>query len=190
MDAKKVLLVTNRSASEVIYRIPENNVRREFKPGESKKIEYQELEKLTFRPGGRELLTNYLQVSDPAVNAELNVHTEPEYSLTPDQIVNLIQTGSLDAFLDCLDFAPKGVIDMIKDFSVKLPMMDLPKREALKEKTGFDVTKVLAHLAEETEEENSGFVADIKQRRVPVEQEDSTPVRRTTPKYNVVKKSN
>ena len=39
--------VKNRSASMVVYKIPEDGIRREFAPGESKKIKFGELEKLS-----------------------------------------------------------------------------------------------------------------------------------------------
>ena len=40
--------VKNRSSSVVVYRIPESNLRREFAPGETKPIPFEELEKLTY----------------------------------------------------------------------------------------------------------------------------------------------
>jgi hypothetical protein len=52
--------VKNRSSSRVVYRIPEINIRREFMPGETKKIDHEELEKLSYRPGGENLISNYL----------------------------------------------------------------------------------------------------------------------------------
>jgi len=36
--------VKNRSTSMVVYTIPENNIRREFMPGETKKISKEELD--------------------------------------------------------------------------------------------------------------------------------------------------
>ena len=41
--------VKNRSSSVVVYRIPESNLRREFAPGEVKRIPFGELEKLTYQ---------------------------------------------------------------------------------------------------------------------------------------------
>jgi len=40
--------VKNRSSSMVVYRIPETNLRREFAPGETKRVPFGELEKLTY----------------------------------------------------------------------------------------------------------------------------------------------
>ena len=131
--------VKNRSSSVVVYKIPELNLRREFAPGETKRIPFGELEKLTYQQGGREMLEQFLQIGDEVVTSNLNVHREIEYDMSESQIRDLLLYGSLDAFLDALDFAPLGVIDLIKSLSITLPLTDLNKRRALKEKTGFDV---------------------------------------------------
>ena len=157
-------LVKNRSAGTVSYRIPEDGIRRLFQPGEIKKISAVELEKLTFQQGGRELLTDYLQILNEEVASNLNIHTEQEYWMDEKQVQDLIQTGSLDAFLDALDFAPQGVMDLIKKFAVSLPMNDARKRNALKEKTGFDVDKVLLNLR--AEQEDSKEETQAPERRV------------------------
>ena len=104
--------VKNRSSSVVVYRIPETNIRREFAPGEVKRIPFGELEKLTYQDGGRELLENFLQILEEEVTSDLNVNREPEYNMSEQQIVDLLKNGSLDAFLDALDFAPIGVIEL------------------------------------------------------------------------------
>lgn len=135
--------VKNRSTSVVVYRIPESNLRREWAPGEVKRVPFGELEKLTYQPGGRELIANFLQIMDNEVTDDLNIHREPEYNMSEKQVRDLILNGSIDAFLDALDFAPIGVIDLIKTMSVQLPITDMAKREALKAKTGFDVDKAI-----------------------------------------------
>jgi len=120
--------VKNRSTSMVVYKIPETNLRREFAPGETKRIPFGELEKLTYQQGGKELLENFLQIVDEAVTKDLNVHREPEYNMSENQVKDLLVSGSLDAFLDALDFAPIGVIDLIKSLAVSLPLTDYNKR--------------------------------------------------------------
>lgn len=183
MESSKILRVKNRSASLAVYSIPEINVRREFAPGETKNITYGELEKLSYQPGGRTIMQNFLQIIDPEATGDLGINREPEYDLSEQQIVDLMTKGSLDAFLDCLDFAPVGVIDLIKKFSVSLPLNDIDKRDALKKKTGFDVTVALANMQKEKEDMDAPAV-ESKERRVKTE---SAPEgRRTTPKYNIV----
>lgn len=155
--------VKNRSASRVGYSIPEDGVRRTFAPGEVKNITYNELLKLSYQPGGREMMVQFLQILSEAGLDKLNIHAQPEYYMSEQQVVDLLRTGTMDAFLDALDFAPVGVIDLIKKFAVQLPLNDMNKRKALYEKTGFDVTKALIHdeesKAPETEEEKAAAAA-------------------------------
>lgn len=149
----KMYVVKNRSASMVVYKIPEDGVRREFAPGESKRISFNELEKLSYQSGGRALMANFLQIEDETVTDSLNIHTENEYYMSEEQIIDLIKNGSLDAFLDCLDYAPVGVMDLLKKYAVSLPVTDIQKRQALKEKTGFDVDKAISMIEAEKAED-------------------------------------
>ena len=105
-----MFIVKNRSASTVVYQIPSMGIRRDFAPGEAMKIPYSELKKFMFEPGAKKLMVNFLQVQAAELLQEFNMPVQPEYYLTEDQIKDLLLTGSLDAFLDCLDFAPNGVI--------------------------------------------------------------------------------
>lgn len=180
--------VKNRSTSVVVYRIPESNLRREWAPGEVKRIPFGELEKLTYQPGGRELIANFLQIMENEVTDDLNVHREPEYNMSEDQVRDLILNGSIDAFLDALDFAPLGVIDLIKTMSVQLPITDMAKREALKAKTGFDVDKAIENDRASKEDNKKETIADKPvERRVT----ESTPTGRRTSgnAYKVVKQA-
>ena len=182
--------VKNRSSSVVVYRIPESNLRREFAPGETKPIPFEELEKLTYQEGGRELLENFLQIMDEIPTTELNINREVEYDMSEADIQKLLLSDPLDNFLDALDFAPIGVIDLIKSMAVSLPLTDIDKRRALKDKTGFDVDAALHHLEEERAEENAPTAAPAAGRRVKTETAASAQTgRRTTTRYNVVSKT-
>ena len=188
MNNNEILNVTNRSAGMVVYNIPEEGIRREFMPGETKKIKFEELEKLAYLSGGRTLMENFLQIVNNEVTQDLGVHTEPEYYLDEAGVIKLLTEGSLDEFLDCLDFAPIGVIDLIKSLAVSLPLSDYNKRKALKDKTGFDLDKALTNKEAELAEDGPS-TQKVPERRVkPTESVASAPTRRTTPKYNVVTK--
>jgi hypothetical protein len=191
--ADKVFNVKNRSAGIVVYRIPEDGIRREFAPGETKRIAYSELEKLSYQSGGTQLIAQYLQVQSDEALDELAVHREPEYKMSEQDVIDLIKgSDNVDEFLDCLDFAPDGIIDLIRTLAVKLPMENTAKKKALKEKTGFDVDAALKNIEAEQEEEAAKKpAASPSGRRVqPAAEkaEPAAPTRRTTPKYNVVKK--
>lgn len=183
--AEKMCVVKNRSASMVVYRIPEKNIHREFAPGEVKTIPYEELGALTFQKGGRELMNGFLQIQSQEVRNDLSMRTELEYDMSEKDIIKLIQEDSLDAFLDALDFAPVGVIDLIKTFSIQLPMNDMEKRRALKNKTGFDVTAAIANIEKEKEEDETTPAAPAGRRVQPSPSTDA-PARRTLPNYKVV----
>lgn len=148
-----IVNVKNRSSSVVIYNLPEDGIRREIAPGETRQIDTTELEHLTYRPGGRELMQNYLLIEDIATVNQMSFRTEPEYWMKEVDIRALLTAGTLDEFLDCLDFAPQGVIDLVKDLAFKLPLNDSAKREALREKTGFDLDKALLNKRLEMQED-------------------------------------
>ena len=128
------------------------------------------------------MLEQFLLIIDEAVTTDLNVHREAEYDMSEMQVRDLLLTGSLDAFLDALDFAPMGVIDLIKAMAVKLPLTDLNKRKALKEKTGFDVDKAIMHIEEEKEDEH---IEPVKPERR-VKTATAPADRRTASNYKVV----
>ena len=192
MDKNKMYEVKNRSSSVLAYSIPDEGIKRTFQPGETKKLSFGELEKLTYQSGGQSLINNYFLIKDAEVIQDLNVRTEPEYYLTEPQIVDLIKDGSVDQFLDCLDFAPAGVIELVKDLSVKVPLSDYQKRQALKDKIGFDVDAALRHIEEEKAEMKAASENDIEpaapKRRVTTEA--AAPGRRTDGKYKIVSQDN
>ena len=167
-DKVKMYKVKNRSAGVVIYRIPEDNIRREFMPGETKMVTMTELEKLSYQPGGQMMMNNFLQIQSLEAQKDLNIVAEQEYNYSEEDIVRIMNHGSLDEFLDMLDFAPQGVLDLIRQFAVSLPLNDIEKRRALKDKTGFDVNAALTHIEEEKQEdaENGIVQANAPQRRV------------------------
>ena len=184
----KMYRVKNRGASLVVYKIPEDGIRREFKPGQTLQISSEELEKLTYQPGGTVILSQFLQILDLDGIQAARIKTEPEYHMSEQDVAKLITTGSLDAFLDCLDFAPIGVIDLIKKLSIEIPMVDISKRKALKEKTGFDVEAALKHNEEDKEDDQKTILKQSNgERRVKTEEVPAG--RRTAPKYNIINKS-
>lgn len=158
--------VRNRSTSIVSYSVPDLNVKREFSAGEIKEIPQQELEILLQQPGGRVILTEYLQVSKEDIICLDVIQPEQEYFYSDEDVKNIMRNGSLDEFLDMLDFAPEGVMDMIKTYAVQLPLTDLYKVNALREKTGFDSSKALENSMDENGELQ---VADTPKRRVVTE---------------------
>lgn len=178
-----MIKVKNRSASRVGYSLPDLHVRRVFAAGEIKEIESRELETLAYQPGGRYILNNHLQISVEDIKKLNLAEPEREYYLSEDEVKDLMVKGSLDEFLDCLDFAPLGVLDLIKKYAVSLPLTDLNKANAIKEKMGFDVLKAIEHEKAIKEEEATAAEVAPKRRT----EAAATPERRTAEsKYKVI----
>lgn len=183
--------VKNRSGGKVTYTVQYggNKIHQVFNPGETKIVPYEELRQLSYQHGGPELIYNYLQVSEQQVLNSFNLSPEPEYYMSEKQIIKLMEEGTLDEFLDCLDFAPIGVIDLIKRYAVALPLSDYNKRKAIKDKLGYDVDAAIKNEQATKNAEKEAEEATTPTRRVtkPVEQETIAegPVRRTKPKYTI-----
>ena len=190
MDKTKIVKVRNRDTGVVSYSIPDLNLTRSYKPNELKEITVEELLKLHYVGGGDYILKNCLLVEDENVLREIldGGSVEPEYFYTEKEVKDLLLYGSLDELLDCLDFAPAGVIALVKDLAVKLEINDIQKRNAVFEKTGLNVNSAIAFNAEVKETE------DVKPatRRVGAENkveeaQPAAPTRRVESKYKVIK---
>lgn len=157
-DSAKVK-VKNRSHSPVVYVVPDmGNLRREFSGLEEKIITFEELRKLNGTYGGSVLLRDYLVIRDEQAVKDLNFDVEPEYFYSKEDVERILTKGSMDEFLDCLDFAPQGVIDLIKEYAVTLPLNDVAKREVLLNKFDYDVNKIIEVRRASTEGEEKKTV--------------------------------
>lgn len=144
LEKSKIIKVKNRDNGTVSYVVPDlGNLHRSFQPHEEKEITMEELRKLSYLPGGDTILRDYLIIEDKEAVAELLGDVEPEYNYTESEIEELLKNGSLDQLLDALDFAPSGVIELIKDIAVKTELSDINKRDAIFKKTGFNVTSAV-----------------------------------------------
>ena len=177
LDDNKLVKVKNRFDGNAGYEIPDDRISRTFAPGEVKEITMKELRNLSYQPGGTMLLKEYLCIEDPEAIKEILGVVEPEYAYNEKDIERVMLHGSLDEFLDMLDFSPEAVREIIKDLAVKLKLNDVDKREAIYNKTGFDVTRALENLKAEKEAEKAAGKEDaevVTQRRAAVKPETST----------------
>lgn len=144
IDKNEKIIIVNKFGGTIGYDVPDLGIHRDFWPHEKKEVTFNELEKLSFLPGGKIILRDYLEIMNREAAAILfGKQPEPEYYYSNDDIIELMTKGTLEQFLDCLDFAPESILENIKDIAVNLPLNDMTKREAIKEKLGFDVTKAI-----------------------------------------------
>ena len=189
----KMVKVTNRSRGTVGYTIPDmGNLQRFFAHGETKVVPMEEIRKLDWTPGGAVLLRDYLKIEDAEAVEEILHDVEPEYNYTEKEIKEILLNGSMDQLMDTLDFAPEGVIDLIKDLAIKLEIPDVRKRNAISERTKCDISKAIEinQLSKNQDEEPD---TKVKQRRVqPVSTQSTVKERRTAvlnnDKYKIVNK--
>ena len=182
--------VENRTNAIVAYRVPESKIVRRFVAGETKEVEMGELRQAIQLPGTRRLIESNLIIhSKEAVN-ELLPYAEPEYLYDKNDVDFLLERGTLDQLKDALDFAPDGVIDLIKERAVVTELNDMRKREAILEATNFNVTGAIDITCQAAE--NTTVSAETKTRRAApiselIEQDVEAPTRRAAaPKYKVI----
>ena len=190
IEKDTLIKVKNRDSGTVGYTIPElGNLHRSFSKGETKEITMDELRKLSYISGGKLLLQDYLIVQNQdALRELLSDDVEPEYYYGEEEIKKLLLTGSNDQLLDCLEFAPEGVIGLVKDLAVSLKINDISKRNIILEKTGFNVTNAITINEETIEGEGEEAKSSRRSAPVTVEKSDETPKRRVAApqQYNVV----
>lgn len=190
MNKNTLIKVKNRDNGTVGYTIPDLGIRRTFAAGETKEITFEELQKLHYISGGDFIIENCLLINNKDAIKEIFQErtVEPEYFYTEDDIKDLLLNQSLDALLDCLDFAPKGVIDLVKDMAVKLEINDIAKRDAIFKKTGFNVNKAV-EINKETSAPDATEKTAKRRVAIPVSEEvnkEEAPQRRVpTNKYSV-----
>ena len=188
----KMVKVTNRSRGTVGYTIPDmGNLQRFFAHGETKIVPMEEIRKLDWTPGGAVLLRDYLKIEDADAVEEILHDVEPEYNYTEQDIKEILLNGSMDQLMDTLDFAPEGVIDLVKDLAIKLQIPDVRKRNAISQRTKCDISKAIEinELSKLTDEEPAE--TGTKQRRVQPISTSDRKERRTSifndDKYKIVK---
>lgn len=194
IDEKKIVRVTNRDNGHVGYRIPDmNNLVRDFSANETKNITVEELKKLAYISGGPTLIRDYLVIEDPEVVEEILGEVEPEYYYNEGDVKKLLLNGSLDELKDCIEFAPKGTVDLVKQLAVELPLNDITKRKAILDMTGFNVDAAIM-INEETKDEmeDTQKVRRVNEKSVEKEEVKSTGRRAAIPtvgdsKYKIIK---
>ena len=149
----------NRNNGVTGYTIAEKGIRRQFAPGETKKITMEELTLLSYQEGGRYLLDNLFIIKNKEALDQLGMEVELEYNYTKKDVKRILlspEKDSIDELTDLLNFAPEGVIEIAKDIAVNEEIPDSRKRQLITDKTGFNIDGAIQlrkKLAEPTEEE-------------------------------------
>lgn len=181
VEKNREIKLTNRDNGTVGYTIPDLNLHRTFSGGETKIVTFEEIEKLAWVKGGLNLLKNYLIIQDEEAAKEIIGNVEPEYYYTKDTVRTLLTEGTLEQLQDTLDFAPKGVIDLVKEEAVDLPVNNVAMREEIFKKTNFNVDKAVEIKKASLEDSEPIEEPVSKRRAAPVTEKTTTTGRKTTP---------
>lgn len=187
LDKNTLISITNRDNGTVGYYVEDLDIRRNFMPKETKEITFNELQKLFTQPGGDNLVEGFFIIDNREAIEELLGNVEPEYFYTEKEVRQLLTSGTIEQLMDCLDFAPTGVIDLVKSIAVELKLSDINKREVILQKTGFSVTNAIK-IDEEDKENNEKEEEKVSRRANPINKE-AVQRRAEAPKqYKVVMK--
>lgn len=192
LDKKTMVKITNRDSGSAGYTIEEmNNLHRNFAAGETKEVPMEEIRALSYLPGGMEILEKCFVINNPEAVKEIYGDVEPEYSYTAEDVKTLLTEGTNEQLMDCLDFAPEGVINLVQQIAVETKLNDVSKRKIIFEKTGFNIDKAIEINDITSEEENTKETKSAR-RAQPVSQkkENTEKVRKAElPSYKDLKKN-
>lgn len=192
---EQLVPVTNRNNGYTTYILPDLGVRRTFGLRETKKVPLSELNSLRYTDGGEYILKELLIVNDKTALDALDIYTEPEYFYTEKEIETLLLNGSLDQLDDALNFAPEGVIEIIKQMAVEKEIPDVRKRELIEKKTGFSINNAIMVNKVMSEDVPASTQVEEKRRKAapinasqPSNARKAAPVTSAAPKYKIVQK--
>lgn len=160
MDLQKRVMVINRGDTDIVYNIPVLRVRREIPRRHKLELTVEELQELTYIPGGRKLINKYLLVQDKEVCDFLGLEIEPEYFYTEAEVRKLLKEGTIEQLIDCLEFAPEGVIELIKKIAIEEKLDSTIKRQIISDTLKINLDAMirnneLSKIETETKEEET-----------------------------------
>lgn len=191
MAEEKLVKVTNRNVGITGYTLDDGRIHRRFEINETKTIPLEELKALAANPGGEKILRDYLIIDDKSALEALDLSIEPEYYYKDEDIEKILLTGELDLLEDTLNFAPKGVIEIIKKKAVDLQLPDTRKRKLILEKTGFSVDNAIminevVNADDKPETLDEKIERKIKEANKDAEKVNVTTANAPTRKYKIV----
>lgn len=140
-----IVRLTNMMDSPTGYKLMNGTFRR-FAPRASMSVTAGEVREVSNMPGTITLFQNYLRVGNKDLATELGVSDdsfEHEYSWGKDEIVGALTTEPIEVLLDALDYAPDAIKESLVDVAVELEIPDVNRRNAIKNATGKDITKMI-----------------------------------------------
>lgn len=166
LDGNTEIMVENMCGHRIGIFLQSSNQRRYFEPNVPMPMKVADIRELNWQSGGQYMLMNQLRIKNKDLAYEIGVPEDLiEYWWTTQDIVNALTTSSLDVFLDALDWAPEGIIEQMKNQAIKLEISDNRRIKALQERTGADITAIIANK-HSYENDDNNVTEEKKTRRV------------------------
>ena len=177
VSSSTMVSVTNMTEHKITLVDKNTRTRYAFGPQQSKSLSAGEIRSLAYVPG---ILTMFfdgkLRLGNDKLAVEFNIPVDvPEYAYTIEDIDNILLNEDIEVLLDTLDFAPEGIIELVKSRAVALKIPSLEKRKVISERLSTDKMKVsIDKMIRETEEMEEALPAaeekpvEKKRRRAPV----------------------
>lgn len=180
--------VVNRSKGSLAYYIDTLRITRHWtSPGDYLNISISELLELKTAPGGMAILEDCLLIEDQEALKVLfpDIELEPEYNYGIEEVETLLYEADIEQLLDALDFAPKGVLDLIRLKSTEELPNTTAKIEAINERFKIDLNKMHEiHQEKGVTQEKEEPKRRRRTKPVTEKAEENT----SLPKYNIVEK--
>lgn len=134
-----------------------------FGPQQTKTITAGELRSMAYVPGVITMLYDgKLRLQNKELCEEFNIPTDiPEYDMTMDEVDDMLLNKDKDYLLDALDFAPEGILELIKSRAIELKIPDILKRKYISDALGCDIDNMI-RTAERFEAASSEAPAEKK----------------------------
>ena len=143
-------------------------------------ISKEELKALNYTHGGRIIIEKYLMFDEDFARS-LGLDVEPEYNYTIEDVKKLLTSGTLEQLEDCLEFAPEGVLDLVKKEAISMRLDSHQKRELISKKLGINLDSMIKNdiiikSAEQNTNNENKAVSTSKKQGETVKTRKSTPV--------------
>ena len=191
MDLTTKVEVKNRGLGSTAYKIDSLRVSRYWsKEGDIINIPINELIELTTIPGGKALMDNFLLIEDKDALETIYGTKEmiPEYNYSQEEIDYLLYKGTNEQLLDALDYAPLGVLDLIKSTAIKNIPDTTAKVEAINNKFGITLSTIAKNYQVEDGVAEEEITSERRSAPVSIKTEEK-PKPKVESKYKVTSRS-
>ena len=139
------------------------NIRRVFPHiGFKMSLDEEAIKNISYSPGGREILENYLIIKDEKLVEDLALNLEPEDTFNENDIKELLTKGTYEQLEDALKYGSSGTRELIKDCAIDIKLSDNNKVKLISNFLNINLNTILDFSQDITREDKND---DNRERR-------------------------